>query len=330
MGKNAAGNAILIVGVLALVLAAVPAGGPAFTAVAIDRAELTRKLVSVKGEMKQKDEVKGKRTGLKPGRVFRDCPEMVVVPAGSFMMVSHRVTITRPFAVGKYEVTFAEWEACANDGGCNGHLPDDKGWGRGRRPVLDVSWYDAKGYVKWLSENTGKPYRLLSEMKWEYAARGKTRTSLYWDGGFSKQYAYANGADETFVEMHKNWTGPIAPCRDGFVYTSSVSSFMANGFGLHDMLGNLWEWVEDCWNSGYWSVAVDGNPWVNGDCSKRVLRGASWSSLGPMNHLAYRYWFSAEGQGDSYGFRVARTLAPSMLTSLPRVPRRQSLLAKSL
>ncbi len=330
--------------IVSLLLVATFTGTASFAALAFDRSDLTGRFVPPTGKKDQKEELTGKRIHLKPGRVFQECPEcpeMVVIPAGLFMMRPplnmpgwknnkgplQRVTIAKPFAVGKYEVTFAEWDACARHSGCNGRRTDDKGWGRGRRPALDVTWYDAKAYVKWLSEKTRKPYRLLSDLEWEYAARGKTRTPLYWDGDFPELCAHANGADETFKERFKGWSGPIAPCRDGFIFTAPVGSFMANGFGLHDMLGNVWEWVEDCANSNYAIAPKDGSPWLGGDCSKRVLRGASWSSLGPMNRMAYRGKFSARGHGNSIGFRVALTLAPSMLTSLPRGSREQSFLA---
>ena len=170
-----------------------------------------------------------------------------------------RVTIAAPFAVGKYEVTFAQWDACAASGGCGGYRPDDEGWGRGDRPATDVSWVSAKGYVRWLSEETGKDYRLLSEAEWEYAA--------------------------------------------------PAGSFAANGFGLHDMHGNVWEWVEDCWNDSYRGAPSDGSAWMSGDCSVRVLRGGSGSDEPRNLRSTVR---DGSGTGTRYntlGFRVARTLA---------------------
>ena len=192
--------------------------------------------------------------GRRPGERFSDCaacPEMVVVAAGSFMMGSpeteegrwsdegpqHRVTIGSPFAVGVYEVTFAEWDACVGAGGCGGYRPDDRGWGRGSRPVMNVSWEDAQQYVRWLSRETGESYRLLSEAEWEYVARAGTQTARYWGNDESRQCSYANGDDDD-VE-----------CSDGFESsTAPVGSFRANAWGLYDVLGNVFEWTEDCSN----------------------------------------------------------------------------------
>ena len=217
-----------------------------------------------------------RRERLRPGRVFRDCPEcpeLVVVPSGSFMMGSpssesgrdgdegpvHRVTIGYPFAVGVYEVTFGEWDACVSGGGCGGHRPDDEGWGRGRRSVINVSWDDAQGYVEWLSRKTGEEYRLLSESEWEYVARAGTSTRYWWGEGIGRNRANC-GSD----------------CGDSYRYTAPVGSFSANPFGLHDVHGNVWEWVEDCRNGSYAGAPSDGTAWESGNCSRRVLRGGSW------------------------------------------------------
>ena len=217
------------------------------------------------------------RPGRAPGTAFRDCPdcpEMVVVPAGSFMMGSpsheagraededprHRVTIAKPFAVGKYEVTFAEWDACVADGGCGGHRPEDEGWGRGRRPLVNVSWDDAKAYVRWLSRKTGKPYRLPSEAEWEYAARAGTTTRYSWGDDIGRNRANCLYCDS----------------RWDLKQTAPAGSFRANVFGLHDVHGNVSEWVEDCWNDNYAGAPADGSPWTDGGCTRRVLRGGSW------------------------------------------------------
>ena len=177
-------------------------------------------------------------------RDYEDGPEMAAIPAGSFMMGSpesekgrygdegpiRKVTIPRAFAAGVYAVTFEEWDACAAEGGCGGYRPDDHGWGRGRRPVIYVSWEDAQAYINWLRWKTGEEYRLLSEAEWEYAARAGTRT----------RYSFG----DEITPSDANYGGNIGK-------TQPVGSYRANGFGLHDMHGNTWEWVRDCWNDSY-------------------------------------------------------------------------------
>ncbi len=247
-----------------------------------------------------------------PGRVFRDCdacPEMVVVPAGSFEMGSpsheegrdddegpvHRVTIAAPFAVGRYEVTFAEWDACAAAGGCGGYRPDDEGWGRGNRPAINVSWKDAKAYVGWLSEKTGKSYRLLSEAEWEYAARAGTATRYSWGEEASAgtvRTATAAGAVGTTRERRR------------------TGSFPANGFGLHDMHGNVWEWVEDCAKNSYVGAPSDGSAWTRDRLLLRVIRGGSWYLATGVPPLGEPQLGAGPAIGTSAsGFRIARTLA---------------------
>jgi formylglycine-generating enzyme required for sulfatase activity len=197
------------------------------------------------------------------------------------------MTIARPFAVGKFEVTFAEWDACVAAGGC-GHRRGDEGWGRNRRPVINVSWHDAKEYVAWLSRKTGKSYRLLSEAEWEYAARGGTATAYSFGDTINKSQAqYSDGA---YAEAGS---------------TVEVGSFPANRFGLHDMHGNVWEWVEDNWHANYENAPVDGSRHV-------VARGAwgrleDWPSirLAPLGRPGAA---APSNRNDETGFRVARTL----------------------
>ena len=264
------------------------------------------------------EEAARERAAMRPGKTFRDCatcPEMVVVPAGAFRMGSprseegrdsdegpqHRVTIPAPFAVGKYEVTFAEWDACVAAGGCNGHRPDDRGWGRGRRPVINVSWEDAKTYVGWLSRETGERYRLLSEAEWEYSARAGTTGPFHFGARISTDQAnydgnYSYGSGRKGVSRRK---------------TMPVGSFPANAFGLHDVHGNLKEWVEDCWHSSYAGAPTNGSAWVTGgDCERRVLRGGSWYDLPRDLRSANRNWGTAGIRYVSFGFRVSRTLTP--------------------
>ena len=239
---------------------------------------------------------------LKAGETFRDCtecPQMVVIPAGSFTMGSpaseegrdddegpqRRVTIAKPFAVGRFEVTFDEWDACVADGGCGGYRPEDEGWGRGRRPVINVSWHDAKAYLKWLSGKTGKDYRLLSEAEWEYAARAGTTTAYHWGDRFDKSKANNNGSK-----------------------TVPAGRYGANAFGLYDMHGNVWEWVEDCYHYSYNGAPVDGTAWTTGRCGNRVLRGGSWDGDPHDLRSALRTGLRPADRVYLIGFRVARSM----------------------
>ena len=238
---------------------------------------------------------------------------MVIVPAGEFMMGSpedeqwrtvfegpvHRVSVRQPFAIGKYEVTFAEWDACVNEasgcnacvneGGCNGYQPKDRGFGRGKRPVINVNYEDAKAYTAWLSRKTDHAYRLPGEAEWEYAARAGTATIYHFGNSISSSQAKYGGG------------------------TVPVGSYPSNAFGLHDVHGNVMEWVEDCWNWSYEGAPSDTNIWKAGDCRSRVVRGGSWDH-GPRDHgprgsrSAFRYRTDAGVRDDNIGFRIARTL----------------------
>ena len=214
-----------------------------------------------------------------PGEHFRDCatcPEMVVLPAGSFAMGSpvsetgrqwnegpvHRVTIAEPFAMGVYEVTFAEWNACADAGGCGGYRPKrrffGRDWGAARQPVMSVGWDDVQGYLAWVSTETGKRYRLPSEAEWEYAARGGTTTPYYTGHVLTREQA----------NYGRYFAGRPVP----------VGSYPPNAFGLYDMLGNVAEWCADCWNASHAGAPADGRPRLFGNCDRRVLRGGHWAS----------------------------------------------------
>ena len=229
-------------------------------------------------------------------------PEMVVIPAGSFRMGDQRgggevterpvrtVNIPISFAVGKYEVTFAQWDDCVSAGGCF-HRPKDRGWGRGNRPAINVSWDDAKEYVRWLSGKTGKQYHLLSEAEWEYAVRAGTSTK------------WSCGSNESCVGSVAWYTGNSGN------KTHPVGGKSANGFGVHDMYGNAWEWVEDCLHNSYNGAPRDGNAWTTGgDCSRRVLRGGSWDSYPRNMRSATRNWNPSGVRYNYIGFRVSRTL----------------------
>jgi formylglycine-generating enzyme required for sulfatase activity len=246
---------------------------------------------------------------LQPSATFRecakDCPEMIVMPAGTFLMGSqqgekdiyanelpqHKVTIAKPFAVSIYDVTFEDWDACASVGGCP--QVGDSGFGRGRRPVINVSWNHAKQYVAWFSKMTGKTYRLLTEAEWEYTARAGTTTPFYW----GREPGQGN-ANCTGCGGHQ------------FLGTSPVGSFKPNAWGLYDMAGNVWQSLEDCYHSDYKDAPTDGSAWLTGDCSKRVVRGGSWGTDVRDLRSANRRQYSTEDRNLVLGFRVARTLAP--------------------
>lgn len=241
---------------------------------------------------------------------FRDCarcPQMVVVPAGEFTMGSppseqqaeaqHRVTIAYPFTVSRFDVTFDEWDACVNEGGCGGYRPADQGWGRGKRPVIDVSWENAKAYVNWLSHKTGKAYRLLSESEWEYVARAGTTTRFSFGDTLSPRQANYDGSDDG--------SGPSDVNRQK---TMPVGSFPANGFGLHDTHGNVSEWVEDCWHDEYTaSTPTDGSAWLEGNCEDHVMRGGSWQDSQSELRSAARTGEYKDNSSYTDGLRVARS-----------------------
>ena len=191
--------------------------------------------------------------------------------------------------MGKYPVTFDQWNACVKDGGTT-YEPDDDGRGRGSRPVINVSWDDIQPYLRWLSKVTGKPYRLLSEAEWEYAARAGSQT------------AYSFGDDEKELGRYA-WFG-----ENSHWVTHPVGEKLPNAFGLYDMHGNVWEWTQDCWNMNYNGAPTDGSAWTRGDCSLRVVRGGAWNGSPRFLRAAYRLRVTAASRDNSGGFRVARTL----------------------
>jgi formylglycine-generating enzyme required for sulfatase activity len=242
---------------------------------------------------------------LKAGDTFRECaqncPEMIVVPAGEFIMGSpdgnerpqHKVTIRRPFAVSKFEVTFGDWDACVSVGGCPREGgTNDAGWGRGARPVIYVHWDDAQAYAAWFSRMTGKTYRLLTEAEWEYAARAGTATAYSWGDDIGKNNANCNGCGSQWDNRQP------AP----------VGSFRPNPFGLYDMHGNVWEWVQDCFQDNYNGAPADGSAWTKGNCNRRVVRGGGWADSPVFLGAAFRITYSSDFRFLNLGFRLGRTL----------------------
>ena len=231
---------------------------------------------------------------------------MVVIEAGRFVMgclsdddcasneTPVREVVIASFALSKHEVTFAQWGACVSSGGCGGHRPDDRGWGRADRPVVNVNWEDAQSYVSWLSRETGGEYRLPTEAEWEYAARAGSATRYNWGNETGVNRANCEGCGSRWDNKE----------------TAPVGSFPANAWGLHDMHGNVWEWVQDCWNGSYAGAPVDGSAWLSGNCSVRVLRGGSWDLNPRFLRAALRIRLTTGNRFVDRGFRVARTLTP--------------------
>jgi len=252
---------------------------------------------------------------LKPRDIFKECsaeqekdycPQMVVLPAGSFIMGSpatepghqpseqpqHQVAIAKPFAVSKFELTFNEWDTCVDYGDCPQGI-SDSGWGRGRQPVINVTWGDAQRYVTWLSKMTGRPYRLLTEAEYEYAARAGSATAYPWGDDIGQDNANCR-------DCGSRWDN---------TQTAPVGSFAANRFGLFDMVGNVWEWVEDCPNENYLDGPVDGSSWIEGgDCKNRIVRGGSWQNTPDHLRSAARLGTSIGFRDNLLGFRIGRTL----------------------
>jgi formylglycine-generating enzyme required for sulfatase activity len=232
------------------------------------------------------------------------CPDMVVIPAGSFMMglpasqnkpieqPQHNVTVAKPFAVSKYELTFDEWDTCVSYGDCPQGVADSD-FGRGPQPVINVTWDDAQRYVVWLSKMTGKTYRLLSEAEYEYAMRAGTTTAYSWGDDVGKNNADCDGCGSRWDNRR----------------SAPVGSFAPNQFGLYDIVGNVFEWVEDCVHANYNGAPSDGSAWIEGgNCKSRLVRGGSWYSTPNFLRSTVRNAFLTSARGDYMGFRVGRTL----------------------
>ena len=258
-------------------------------------------------------EVEEARAQIEP-TVRQLADEMVAIPAGKFRMGSrgrdasddekpaHRVTVPA-FKLGKHEVTFVQWDACVLDGGCNGYSPHDgvyyaddgsgkpyygKSWGRGDRPVINVNWNDIQSFIRWLNSKTGGNFRLPTEAEWEYAARAGTKTKYSWGNDIGSNRANCND------------------CGDNYQYTAPVGSFPANPWGLHDMHGNVWEWVQDCNNDSYKGAPRDASAWVSGNCQERVVRGGSWNNDPGDQRSAYRGQHALPDRHYEDGFRLAQ------------------------
>ncbi len=283
-----------------------------------------------------------------PSRAFKDCaecPEMVPIPAGRFVMGAapgeeerENVPVqfrnrSQPqywvnvvsFAAGRYEVTrgqyrvFAEATGRSSEGcfvwtGSKFERDLSKDWRNpgyaqdDTHPVACVSWEDAIAYVAWLSQKTGKDYRLLTEAEWEYAARAGTTTTRFWGDDGNMSCGYANGADLTAKAQVPGFSNSlVANCNDRYAYTAPVGSYRANAFGLHDMLGNVFEWTLDCWNENYHGASTDGSAWMKGTCSQRVVRGGSWSNVPQYLRAAYRGRLTSADRSGNVGLRVDRT-----------------------
>ncbi len=248
--------------------------------------------------------LQAQETTFKPGDVFRDCddcPELVVVPPGLFVMglggttktegPSHRVFIEKPFAIGRFEVTFDQWEACIRGGGCT-HQPDDHLWGRGTRPVINLNYTHIENYLKWLRGTTGQTYRLPSEAEWEYAHRGNTTTLYPW--GNEVGVNLANCKDCKSIWSAKG--------------TAPVGSFPPNAFGLYDTVGNAYEWTADCWNPSHEGAPPKGGIRTDGDCNQRVMRGGSFYYFSKVGRSSYRSKNALPVNSYWLGFRVLREL----------------------
>lgn len=273
------------------------------------------------------------------------CPKMIVVPSGTFRIGSPpdepgrrddegpqmEVGIGRPFAVARYEVTRRQYEAFLHDtrhpvsGNCMTDRRKPGTWALdpatnfhdpgftqdGDHPAACVNWNDAKAYVAWLNAKTGGGYRLLTEAEWEYVTRAGSTTAYPWGPSINAGCADMNGFDTTIVgkkgNLYQSEDVPFADCSDGYLNTSPVGSYAPNAFGVHDMIGNVGEWVEDCSTQSYSSMASDGTPKA-ADCSKRMVRGGSWGTQPRQLRSAERTRYSPTDVDDSIGIRVAKTL----------------------
>ena len=248
-------------------------------------------------------EVKHK-SSLITGHIFRDCPdcpEMIVVPSGLFIMGSnerrkaewpaHQVNITAPFAVGRYEITFDQWYACLKENACT-HKPDDHNWGMSSRPVINVTWHQVQTYLLWLSRKTGHTYRLPSEAEWEYVNRAGTTSDFWWGNEPGENNANCK-------DCKSQWSAKSS---------APVGSFHPNPFGLFDTVGNVFEWVSDCWNPNHEGAQNSTKPRTVGVCNFQVIRGGSFYYFNKVSRASYRAKNSPDVKSYWLGFRVVREL----------------------
>lgn len=277
-----------------------------------------------------------------PLRDCPDCPELVVIPAGSFIMgspeteegreageIQHRVTISKPFAMGKNPVTVDEFEAFVRETGYDakgkcfsldaaGNMSESEAYSwatpgfdqTGSEPVVCVNAPDAEAYAAWLAEKTGKPYRLPTEAEYEYAARAGATAARYWGESQDEGCAYANGHG---YESEAAFFGKMTNCDDGYIYTSPVGNYAPNAFGLNDMLGNVWVWIADDWHESYEGAPDSEAAWSASECSERVMRGGSYISHYTSLRAAARHKAEAAARFHNYGIRIARDLTPEDL-----------------
>jgi formylglycine-generating enzyme required for sulfatase activity len=273
------------------------------------------------------------------GEVFRDCPIcplMKALPPGQFAQGAaesqadatpmekpqHPVKISYPLGVGVYEITVGEFRDFAEathhkSAGCQMYdgtwqASSDLNWNNvgytqtATHPVACVSWRDARQYAAWLSKKTGQRYRLPSDSEWEYAARAGSTTPRPWNTNLGGACTDANVADQAAARQYPGWK--VHPCSDGYVYSSPVGSFEPNEFGLYDTLGNVFEWVQDCWHPDYHGAPADGSAWQTGDCSQRDMRGGSWFTAPTLVSASARNRFEDTYRSNSVGFRLVREI----------------------
>ena len=245
----------------------------------------------------------------KPGKIFKDCsncPELVIIPQGSFIMglnsiskrskPEHKVQITKPFALGRFEVKFIEWQACIDGGGCP-KSPDDHHWGKKDRPVINITYFEAKQYLSWISKKTGFRYRLPSESEWAYANRAGTTTIWWWGNNVGENHANCKDCKSPWSDGGNKVHG-----------TAPVGMFPPNPFGLHDTTANVFEWVEDCWNDSFNDKLKNSINWIQENCHYRVIRGGAFYYYSKVGRSDYRSKNSPSVKSYLLGFRVLREL----------------------